>query len=88
MGGVEAGSLLTGKLGISLPNFDCRRQPWCGCYVLTSNFKHWLFPNAAISVVPGRLIRDREDVNALVCHIGEFVKANMQSIIDEVVVIE
>jgi hypothetical protein len=39
-----------------------------------------LFPSVAISVVPRALIRESQDVNALVCHIGDFLKANMQSI--------
>lgn len=39
-----------------------------------------LFPQAAISAVPRSLIREGQDANALAKHIGDFLKANVQTI--------
>ena len=39
-----------------------------------------LFPQAAISAVPRALIREGRDTNALVKHIADFLKTNVQTI--------
>ena len=39
-----------------------------------------LFPQAAISAVPRALIREGRDANALVKHIADFLRANVQTI--------
>jgi len=39
-----------------------------------------LFPLAAISAVPRAVIRDSQDAGALVIHITDFLKANIQTI--------